>query len=232
MTSRSGPPWPTNRSPDLNGLVEKENAALQAQTTHGSSPSAWTALIVCGALAREVLSLKERHGWEADVLGVPSLLHNRPDRIPPAVRARIREARSRYRRVIVVYGDCGTGGDLDRLLAEEGVERVAGPHCYEMYAGAEFDGLMAEAPGTFFLTDYMVRSFDHLVIEGLGLDRHPELRDEYFRNYTRTVYLAQTDDAELTERAGWAADFLRLPLEVRRVGYGELETRLLARLQA
>ncbi|MDW8327593.1 MAG: DUF1638 domain-containing protein [Anaerolineales bacterium] len=185
-----------------------------------------TALIVCGALAREVLALKEKHGWDAEVLGVPALLHNEPQKIPPAVRERIREARQKYARVVVVYGDCGTGGLLDRMLAEEGVERVRGPHCYEMYADGVFEQLMTEAPGTFFLTDYMVQSFDHLVIEGLGLDRYPELRDEYFRNYTRVVYLAQQEDEGLRARAQWAAEQLGLPLEIRQVGYGALEKRL------
>src|SRR3990172_3574082 len=128
-----------------------------------------TALIACGALAREVLALREKHGWDVDVLGVPSLLHNEPDRIPAAVQQRIRQAREAYDQVIVVYGDCGTGGMLDRLLEQEGVQRVAGPHCYEMYADGTFDRLMAEAPGTYFLTDYLVQSFDHLVLEGLGL---------------------------------------------------------------
>jgi hypothetical protein len=187
-----------------------------------------TALIACGALAREVLALKEKHGWDAEVWGVPALLHNRPDRIPPAVLERIRAARASHRRVVVVYGDCGTGGQLDRLLAAEGVERVAGPHCYEMYANGGFEGLMAEEPGTFFLTDYLVQSFDHLVIEGLGLDRFPELRDEYFRHYRRVVYLAQRDDPELRARAQWAARYLGLPLEIRPTGYGALETRLVA----
>jgi len=186
-----------------------------------------TALIACGALAREVLALKEKHGWDADVLGVPSLLHNTPDRIPEAVRERIHEARAHYDRVIVAYGDCGTGGLLDQMLAAEGVERVAGPHCYEMYANGQFEQLMAEQPGTYFLTDYLVQSFDHLVIEGMGLDRFPALRDEYFRNYTRVVYLAQRDDPALRARAQWAASVLGLPLEVRVVGYGALETRLL-----
>ncbi len=185
-----------------------------------------TALIACGALAREVLSLVAGHGWEADVLGVPSLLHNEPDRIPPAVLKRIREARKLYGRVIVVYGDCGTGGQLDRALQAEGVERIAGPHCYEMYADGLFHKLMEENPGTYFLTDYLVQSFDHLVIEGMGLDRHPELRQEYFRNYSRVVYLAQRDDPALRERAAWAAHALGLPLEIRQVGYGALETRL------
>jgi len=186
-----------------------------------------TALIACGALAREVLALKEKHGWDADVLGVPSLLHNTPDRIPEAVRERIHEARAHYDRVIVAYGDCGTGGLLDQMLAAEGVERVAGPHCYEMYANGQFEQLMAEQPGTYFLTDYLVQSFDHLVVEGMGLDRFPELRDEYFRNYTRVVYLAQRDDPALRARAQWAASVLGLPLEVRVAGYGALETRLL-----
>jgi hypothetical protein len=186
-----------------------------------------TALIVCGALAREVLALKQRHGWEVDLLGVASLLHNQPERIPQAVLGRIRQARISYDRVIVVYGDCGTGGMLDRVLEKEGVERVSGPHCYEMYADGSFDRLMAEAPGTFFLTDYLVQSFDHLVIEGLGLDRHPELTKEYFKNYTRVVYLAQRADPALQERARWAADQIGLPLEIRQTGYGMLESRLL-----
>jgi hypothetical protein len=190
-----------------------------------------TALIACGALAREVIALKEKHGWDADVLGVPSLLHNEPDRIPAAILERIRQARGAYDRVIVVYGDCGTGGMLDKLLAAEGVQRVAGPHCYEMYANGTYERLMADQPGTFFLTDYLVGSFDHLVLEGLGLLRHPELREEYFRNYTRVVYLAQRDDPALVERARWAAGALGLPLEVHKTGYGMLESRLLELLK-
>ena len=187
-----------------------------------------TALIVCGALAREVLALRARHGWDVDVLGVPALLHNTPDKIPDGVRRRIHEARERYERVVVVYGDCGTGGHLDRLLAAEGVERVSGPHCYEMYAGANgFDAIMTEELGTYFLTDYMVRSFEHLVIEGLGLDRHPELRDDYFGNYTRCVYLAQTDSPVLRDKAVWCAAQIGLPLEIRETGYGALESRLI-----
>jgi hypothetical protein len=191
-----------------------------------------TALIACGALAREVLALKKKHGWEAEVLGVPALLHNTPDQIPGAVRERIRQARATYERVIVVYGDCGTGGMLDRLLAVEGVERVTGPHCYEMYANGRFERLMSEELGTYFLTDYLVQSFDHLVIEGLGLDRFPELRDEYFGNYRRVVYLAQRDDPALRARAQWAADQLGLPLEIQPTGYGALETRLVELMEA
>lgn len=186
-----------------------------------------TALIACGALAREVMALRDKHGWQADVFGVPALLHNTPKRIPPAVQDRIAELREQYEYLIVVYGDCGTAGALDVLLAEEGVERVAGPHCYEMYADGSFAGMMDEAPGTYFLTDYLVQSFDHLVIEGMGLDRYPELRDDFFRHYTRVVYLAQRDEPELLAKAQWAADYLQLPLEVRPAGYGALERRLL-----
>jgi hypothetical protein len=206
--------------------MRSAGAIFQENEVSGSLVRDKMAIIACGALAREVLLLQARHGWHADVLAVPSLLHNEPDRIPAAVLKRIREARGRYRRTVVVYGDCGTGGQLDTLLEAEGVERIAGPHCYEMYAGSQFEAIMAETPGTFFLTDYMVRSFDHLVIEGLGLDRHPELRDDYFGNYRRVIYLAQEDNAELRARAEWAAAQLDLPLEIRQVGYGELETRL------
>jgi hypothetical protein len=195
-----------------------ENAALPEK------PS--VAIIACGALAREVLQLRDKYGWPAEVVGVPVLLHNTPDRIPPAVRRRIGEMRASHERVVVVYGDCGTAGGLDAALAAEGVERIAGPHCYEIYAGDAFEGMMAEAPGTFFLTDYLVGSFDHLVLENLGLDRYPELRQDYFGNYTRVVYLVQREDPARLARARWAADQLGLPLEVRHVGLGALETRL------
>ena len=190
-----------------------------------------TALIVCGALAREVIALKERHGWNAEVLAIPAVLHNTPDGIPPAVQQRIREARQKFDRIVVVYGDCGTGGQLDALLEAEGVERLQGPHCFEMYAGGSFDRLMAEEPGTFFLTDFLVSHFDRLVIAELGLDRFPQLRDDYFAHYTRAVYLAQQDDPLLRNKAEVAAQTLKLPLEVHRVGFGFLESRLMALME-
>lgn len=194
--------------------------------------SAKVVLLACGALAREVLALRTQHGWEADVQALPSLLHNHPGRIPQAVAKRVEQLQEEYARVIVLYGDCGTGGMLDRTLQKLGVERIAGPHCYEMYANGSFQSLMDQAPGTFFLTDYLVQSFDHLLLEGLGLDRRPELREEYFRNYTRVVYLAQRQDPALRSRAQWAAERLGLPLEVHQVGYGALETRLKKALEA
>jgi hypothetical protein len=186
-----------------------------------------TALIVCGALAREVLALNEKHGWEADVYGLPVLLHNTPHKIPPAVEERIKQLKDQYEQLIVVYGDCGTAGTLDQILDRYDVKRVPGPHCYEMYADGSFEQIMKEEPGTFFLTDYLVGSFDHLVMEKLGIDRNPKLRDEYFGNYTRVVYLSQRDDHNLVEKAQWAADQIGLPLEVKQTAYGLLETRLI-----
>jgi hypothetical protein len=183
-----------------------------------------TLLIACGALARETLAVVEASGLShLDVTCVSALLHNHPERIPEAVRAKIREHRERYARILVLYGDCGTGGELDRVLAEEGVERIAGPHCYAFYAGQEvFDALADAEPGTFYLTDFLVRQFDTLVIEGLGLDRHPELLPLYFGNYRRLVYLAQTEDAGLQEQARAAAERLGLAYEHRFTGLGGL----------
>jgi Protein of unknown function (DUF1638) len=183
-----------------------------------------TLLIACGALARETLAVVEASGLShLDVTCVSALLHNRPERIPEAVRAKIREHRQRYARILVLYGDCGTGGELDWVLAEEGVERIAGPHCYAFYAGQEvFDALADAEPGTFYLTDFLVRQFDTLVIEGLGLDRHPELLPLYFGNYSRLVYLAQTEDVELEKGARAAAERLGLEYEHRFTGLSGL----------
>ncbi|HMO57545.1 MAG TPA: DUF1638 domain-containing protein [Roseiflexaceae bacterium] len=184
------------------------------------------ALILCGALARDVIAISRRRNWHVALFGIAARDHMRPERIAPQVERRLQELLPRFRKVIVVYGDCGTRGELDEVLLRYGVPRIAGPHCYEMYAGSAFDTLMAEEPGSFFLTDFLVRSFRGLVIKELGLDRFPELQPLYFGNYRRIVYLAQREDAELLARAqAIAADF-GLPLEVRQTGYGRLETRL------
>lgn len=183
-----------------------------------------TLLISCGALAREVTDLIRAHGWShMAVRCLPAHYHNTPEKIPEGVRARIREARGRFERILVLYGDCGTGGRLDRVLEEEGVERIEGAHCYEFYAGGKtFAQLMEAEPGSFFLTDFLARHFERLVIESLGLDRHPELLGDYFRDYKKLVYLAQTVNPALEERARAAARRLGLAYEYRFTGYGGL----------
>ncbi len=187
-----------------------------------------TAFIICGALAREVISIINRHGWPVDVYGIPAIDHMYPDRIAPDVARKFHSIRDRYDDVLVVYGDCGSRGALDKFLSENNLERIDGPHCYEMYGGSLFDELMAEEPGTFFLTDFLVRGFRGTIWRGLGLDRFPELRDDYFRNYRRLVYLTQSpsDSPELRARAKEIAVILDLPLEIRHTGFGLLEVRL------
>ncbi|MBM3571559.1 MAG: DUF1638 domain-containing protein, partial [Alphaproteobacteria bacterium] len=177
-----------------------------------------------GALAREMMELIRVNRWgHMTVACLPAQLHNTPDRIPELVRAKIKSARGRYGHIVVLYGDCGTGGELDRVLAEEKVERIAGPHCYQFYAGAEtFAALHDAEPGTFYLTDYLVRHFDRLIIAGLGLDRYPQLLSDYFGNYTRLVYLAQTKDEKLAAMAVQAAKRLGLAYLYRYVGFGEM----------
>ncbi len=190
-------------------------------------------VIACGALAREILSLREGPLGRFDVTCLPAKLHNRPALIPDAVRAKIREKRADYDEIFCLYGDCGTGGALDRVLEEEGVKRIAGPHCYAFYAGeAAYDAMIEEELGTFFLTDFLARHFVTLVYEGLGLDRHPELRDDYFGHYRKLVYLAQTDAPEATAKAEAAAARLGLAFERRFTGLGGLKNFLNQQAQA
>jgi len=185
-----------------------------------------TLIIACGALAPELVALTRRPGMaHLDLACLPAHLHQRPERIPDAVRRRIRAARATHDRIFVAYADCGTGGLLDAVLREEGVERLPGAHCYQVFAGqATFDELMAQEPATFFLTDFLARHFDRLVMRGLGLDRHPELLPVYFGAYRRVVYLAQTDDTALLHAARAAAARLGLAFELRHTGYGDLAT--------
>jgi len=182
-------------------------------------------VIGCGALARE-LAVVVRALPNVDVTCLRPDLHNRPERIVPAVREAIAAARPTYGdRIFVAYADCGTGGLLDQLLDGEGVERLPGAHCYEFYAGARaFAAVADEEPGTFYLTDFLIRNFDRLVWRGLGLDRHPELLDAYFGNYRRVVYLGQTEDPALVVQAHSAAARLGLTFEHRHVGLGDLAT--------
>ena len=200
----------------------------------GSDRRASTLVIGCGALGRELAELAARDGLEhVEVRCLPASLHNRPERIPAAVEGLVDAAHGRYERIFVAYGDCGTGGGLDRVLAAHGIERLPGAHCYQFYAGlAAFDRMAEEEPGTFYLTDFLVRSFDRLVVAGLGLDRHPELLPQYFAGYRRVVYLSQHDDPALLAAAERAAERLGLAFEHRPTGLGELETSIARLAQA
>ncbi|GGE24493.1 hypothetical protein GCM10011360_11160 [Primorskyibacter flagellatus] len=180
----------------------------------------------CGALAREILALIELNGWRhVDLQCLPAILHNHPDRITGAVREAVAKHRADYETVFVAYADCGTGGLLEAACAEMGVEMIAGAHCY-----AFFDGLAAFAArdeiDAFYLTDFLTRQFDTFIWRGLKMDRHPQLRDMYFGNYRRLVYLAQTEDSALTARAAAAAEKLGLTFERRFTGYGDLARAL------
>ncbi|MCJ7590061.1 MAG: DUF1638 domain-containing protein [Woeseiaceae bacterium] len=169
-------------------------------------------LIACGALAKEIVQINRQNGWEhIRVQCLPADLHNRPEKIPAAVKAEIEKYRSEFESIFVAYADCGSGGMLDKMLAEYGVERLPGAHCYEFYTGAKaFAELADEEPGTFYLTDFLARHFDRLVKVGLGLDKHPELMPAYFGNYRRLVYLSQSPSPELVADAKAHAEFLGL----------------------
>jgi hypothetical protein len=183
-------------------------------------------VIACGALAADVRRIARRRGWDVDVHPVPALLHNRPERIAPAVAAEARRLAGAYERVAVAYADCGTYGALDQL----GVQRLRGEHCYDLFGREEVREALEQEPGTYVLTDFLARTFEHTVLRELGLDRHPELRDAYFGHYRRVVWLAQHPTPATHAAAERAAATLGLPLEVRAVGDEPLERQLEALL--
>ena len=182
-------------------------------------------MIACGALAAELVRVKTLNGWDAlDIQCLPAELHNRPERIAPAVREKLEENLPHYDRVVIGYADCGTGGLLDALLEEYDVARIPGAHCYEFFAGgARFAALADREVGTFYLTDYLARNFQRLIVKGMGIERHPELKDMLFGNYRRVVYLAQRDDPALDESAEAAAAFLGLDYERVPTGLSAFE---------
>ena len=190
-------------------------------------------VITCAAIAREVNEIKKLGQWsQMDLQAITADLHSYPDRIAGAVAARIDAARDRYDHIFVAYGDCGTSGELDRVLEERGVKRLPGAHCYDFLAGRDtYARLQEDEPGTFYLTDFLTQHFQRLVIQVLGIDRHPELLEMYFGNYTRLVYLAQTDSDELTAQARAAADQLGLRFERIFTGMGEMVPELDAAMQ-
>jgi hypothetical protein len=212
--------------------MRREQVAEIASLKRGRADRPSLVVIACGALARELSGVVERNALAGvRIACLPARLHNRPELIPEAVRRRIEALRPLGAPIFCAYGDCGTGGRLDMVLAEAGVERLPGAHCYAFYAGlAAFDAMHEDEPGTFYLTDFLVRHFRRLLVAGLGLDRHPELFDDYFRHYRRVVWLAQAPTPELLAEAQAAAGFLRLPLVVSETGYGLLGSELAKRL--
>jgi len=189
-----------------------------------------TLIIACGALARElseVISFNNLEHIEVECL--PASYHNSPEKIPVALEERIQKTKKDYDQIFVGYADCGTGGKVDEICEKFGVERLSGAHCYEFFAGKNnFANLQENEIGSFYLTDFLVKHFERLVIKALWLDTHPELLNEYFGNYTRVVYLAQTDDPVLEEKARESAKKLGLDLVVLRTGYGDFETEIIS----
>ena len=185
-------------------------------------------LIACGALAREILDLKKTNGWDhLDLTCLPAIYHIYPEKITEAVRDAVAKHRDAYEEIFVVYADCGTGGLLQQACDALGVEMVEGPHCYSFFEGNDTFAKQSENEFTaFYLTDFLVRQFDAFVWKPMGLDKHPELRDMMFGNYTKLVYQAQTDDPALLEKARDCAERLGLDFEHRFTGYGDLETAL------
>ncbi|NND01276.1 MAG: DUF1638 domain-containing protein [Acidimicrobiia bacterium] len=185
-------------------------------------------VLACGALAREIRDVTAANGWDhVDLECLPATLHNTPKDIPAAVDRRLTVARGTYDRIMVGYADCGTGGLLEPIVERHGAEMLPGAHCYEFFAGHDLFAALHEAElGTFYLTDFLVKHFDRMVWRNLGLDRHPELRDMYFGNYRKVIYLSQLDDPALVNRAHEAADRLGLEFEHRPVGYGEMAIEL------
>ena len=188
------------------------------------SDEAKTVVIACGALAREIVDLIAINDWpHLAITCLPAKLHNEPQKIPDLLRDKIRTVKPDYERIFVAYADCGTGGLIDKVIAEEGATRIGGPHCYSFFAGEAAFNAMAEAElGTFYLTDYLARHFDTLILEGMGLKKYPQMRDMLFASYTRLIYLAQTDNPALDAKAEAAAEALGLRYERQFVGYGEL----------
>ncbi|MBN9055947.1 MAG: DUF1638 domain-containing protein [Rhizobiales bacterium] len=186
-------------------------------------------VIACGAIAREVLAIRDANGLgHIDLQCLPVIWHAHPEKIAPGVEKAIEEARAEgFSRIFVGYADCGTGGLLDKVCEHHGVERIAGPHCYSFFAGNEAFAAKDDDVTSFFLTDFLARQFRAFVIEPLGLDRHPQLKDMYFGNYTKLVYLSQIEDEALQRKAKEAADYLGLVYEYRYTGYGDLTGELL-----
>lgn len=191
-------------------------------------------VIACGALAHELVRIKAANDWSfMDFQCLPAELHNEPQKIPAAVQQKIRANRAHYAHIVVAYADCGTGGLLDAVLAEEGVARLPGAHCYEFFCGGTaFAKLHAAELGSFYLTDFLATHFQRLIVIGLGLDRFPELKTQYFQHYRKLVWLAQTDDPIIEQKARAAASYLDLTYEKVLTGDHPLTAALAVRVDS
>lgn len=207
---------------------------LDDEVAYEAAGARRTVVIACGAVANELIATIRRYGWShLAVECLPGKLHNTPQLIAGRVERKIEAAHARGDQVFVMYGDCGTGGALDRVLDRHAVERVPGDHCYQFFAGFdEFAALHEDEPGTFYLTDFLCRHFDRFIVQGLALDRHPELLPQYFGNYRRLIYLAQKPTPELQAKAEAAAAYLGLAYEYRETGFGDLERSLVRFMEA
>jgi len=215
---------PTRRAlPSWRCLCQTELGPMAV--TRGSELGS-LALVACGALVVEVRRIVEARGWPADVYGIPATYHMRPAKIVSAVDQKLERIRERYDKVIVVYGDCGSVGALDDVLRRHAAVRTVGSHCYEMFCGYGFGDLLERHPRTYFLTDYLVRAWDSVVVRELGLDREPSFKETFFGGFASVTYLRQSSDPELLNRAQRVAEYLDLPLNVEDVGLGQLEQQL------
>lgn len=193
-----------------------------------ASAAAKVGIIACGAIAKELVALLKINHWTHFSLHcLPAKLHNRPELIPDAVEQKILQYQDRYDELFIAYADCGTGGLLDKLIDKYGIKRLPGAHCYEFFAGSDNFAAAAEQElGTFYLTDFMVRHFERLIIVGMGLDRFPQLKPMYFGHYKRVLYLSQLDDVTLIDEASRWADWLELEFEHQHTGFGHLDSAI------
>jgi len=208
--------------------MDQATVLLETEVAFGAAERPDVLILACGAIAREVLAVVQLNGWtHVDVRCLPAKLHSTPERIAGAVDAKLTELKGSYESVFVAYADCGTGGALDTVLDHHDVDRLPGAHCYGFLAGNDaWDAMQEEELGTYYLTDFLARHFEALIVRPFKFDTHPELLPLMFGNYTRLIYLAQTDDADLRLRAEAAATYLGLRFEIRRTGYGELQPSL------
>ena len=187
-----------------------------------------TLVIACGAIASEIMQIKKLYSWnDITVKCLPPELHNFPERIPPAIEEKIISAKLQYKNIFVAYADCGTGGLLDKVLKKHGIERLAGAHCYEFFCGSKsFNDIASQEPGTFYVTDFLLRNFERLVVQGLGLKKHPHLLAIYFGNYKRLLYLAQSPTDELKRLCEQYAEYLGLEYEFMYTGLDQVAAQM------